>query len=351
MQLILLLALAPSLLWLWWFWARDGQRERWDPLARAFILGALAILPAWPMEAWGAKFMPPSLMIGCFLVVGPTEELLKFLATILALTGSVKPKVTTDRIVVAAAAALGFAFAENILFFVSMNPATIALRMLGTVPSHVLLSMPWAVAVGRTRTFTVGNCAVVVISLILSSFLHGAYDALMFSIGSSPVVVLILFALLIGLLWMMYRKRMGEAHGRKLSVRLHDLAKPLQWDWVGFIFILGLMVSIVLAFAAKIDFPWHSAQFSNETMGAGIIIGLFFTGFLAPFCAPGDKVSMRESALGLALLGAFVGLLVGKEIPVFLNWSLGLALIGAIGGWLGQMLKPVGDDKNGVLKM
>lgn len=343
MQLILL-ALAPSLLWLWWFWARGGQREQFDPLARAFIFGAMAILPALAIESWGATFMPKSFMAGCFLIVGPGEETLKLLATLLALSTSQQPARTTDRVVVAAAAALGFAFAENLFFFVTLNPSAIALRILSSVPAHVLVSVPWAVALGRARQLYPSDCALVIISLALSSFLHGAYDALMFSIGSSPVMVLVLFGLLISMLWLIYRNRMGEVNGKLITMRLRDLAQPLQWDWVGFIFISGLMVSVVLALAARIDFPWHSSYFSNETMGAGIVIGLFFTGFVAPFCGPRSMVTMRESALGLALLGAFVGLLLGREIPVFLNWSLGLALIGAIGGWLGEMLKPT-DDK------
>lgn len=340
---LILLALAPSLLWLWWFWARGGQRERVDPLARAFILGAIAIAPALAIERWGASFMPKGFMIGFFLIVGPAEETLKLLATLLALGSSWQPARTTDKIVVAAAAALGFAFAENLFFFATLNPAAIALRMLASVPAHVLMSVPWAVALGRARKLYPSDCALVIMTLALSSFLHGAYDALMFSIGSSPVVVLILFGLLISILWMIYQNRMGEMKGKLITVRLHDMTRPLQWDWVGFIFITGLMVAVVLALCAKIDFPWHSSQYSNETMGAGLIIGMFFTGFIAPFCGPRDMVTMRESALGLALLGAFVALVLGKEIPVFLNWSVGLALIGAVGGWLGEMLKPIDD--------
>jgi RsiW-degrading membrane proteinase PrsW (M82 family) len=337
---IILLALAPSLLWLWWFWVRGGKREPLDPLARAFIFGALAIVPALVMEDWGATFMPKNFMIGCFLVVGPAEETFKLLATLLALRSPHGAR-TTDRIVVGAAAALGFAFAENLFFFIKLSPAAIALRMLATVPAHVLISVPWAVALSRARKLQPRNGAFVVMTLALSSFLHGAYDALMFSIGSSPLLVLLLFALLLTILWVIYHKRLGEVKGKYLETRLHDLNRPLQWKWVGFIFIIGLVVSVLLTLAAKIDFPWHSPQYSSETMGAGIIIGLFFTGFIAPFCAPHKTVTMRESALGLTLLGGCVGLLLGKQIPMIVDWTVGLALIGALGGWLGEMLKPI----------
>jgi RsiW-degrading membrane proteinase PrsW (M82 family) len=341
---VILLALAPSLLWLWWFWAKGGSRQPLDPLARAFVYGAIASLPAWKLESIGTTFMTQNFMLSDFLVIGPIEEIFKFIATILALRTSIPVKETSDRIVVAAAAALGFAFAENIGFFVSMNPSTIVLRMLATVPAHVLLSVPWAIAVGRTRRFTYSACALIVMCLALSSFLHGAYDALTFSIGSSPILILVLFGLLSSVLWLIYRKRMGEIEGNHIRIRFSDFTKPLQWGWIGFIFLLGLSVSIALALIARIELPWRPMQYSNETLGAGVVIGLFFTGFLAPFCAPKKSISMRESAIGLSLLGVFVGLLIGKEIPVFLKWSLGLAIIGAIGGWLGEMLRPNNVD-------
>lgn len=340
MQPIILLALAPSLLWLWWFWSTGGKRQPLDALARAFVYGAISVLPALKLEGIGTTFMTHSFMISNFLVIGPTEELFKFLATIIAMQTSTPVKHTSNRIVVAAAAALGFAFAENIGFFIRMDPATIILRTLATVPAHVLLSVPWAVAVGRTRRFTASACAFIVMGLALSSFLHGAYDALTFSLGSSPFLLLILMGLLSLVLFLFYRQYMSETSGHPVHIRFSDYKKPLHWNWVGFIFMLGLVVSLSTSLLALADIPGRQSEFSNYTLGAGIIIGLFFTGFLAPFLAPKADVSMRESSLGLSLLGVFIGLLLGREIPVFLKWSFGLAVIGALGGWLGEMLRP-----------
>jgi RsiW-degrading membrane proteinase PrsW (M82 family) len=342
---IILLALAPSLLWLWWFWSSSGKRQPFDAMARAFVYGGVAILPCLKLESVGTTFMTHNFMLANFLVIGPTEELFKFLATIIALQTSTLVKETSDRIVVAAAAALGFAFAENIGFFITLNPSTILLRMLATVPAHVLLSVPWAIAVGRTRRFTYSGCALIVVCLTLSSFLHGAYDSLTYSIGSSPFLLLILFGLLFTVLWLTYRKRMGETEGKSMRIRFSDFKKPLQLNYIGFIFCLGLTISLFLAIAASIRLPWQPMQYSSETLGAGLIIGLFFTGFIAPFLAPEKHTSMREAAIGLSLVGVFLGLLIGKEIPVFLRWSAGLAVIGAMGGWLGEMLRPNSEDK------
>lgn len=335
---IILLALAPSLLWLWWFWSTGGKRQPLDAMARAFVYGAILVVPAFNIESFGTKFMTHNFMLSNFLVIGPTEEATKLLATLIALQTSIPVKETSNRIVVAAAAALGFAFAENIGFFVRMDPSTIILRTLATVPAHVLLSVPWAIAVGRTRRFTPAACALVVLGLSLSSFLHGAYDALTFSLGTSPFLLLILLASLSAVLLLLYRQYMTEGTPHSFHIHLSDFKKPLQWNWVGFIFMLGLVVSLTLALLALI--PGRHGEYSNYTLGAGIIIGLFFTGFIAPFCAPKANVSMRESAAGLSLLGVFVGFLLGKDSPVFLKWSLGLAVIGALGGWLGEMLRP-----------
>src|ERR1700722_19936535 len=115
------------------------------------------------------------------------------------------------------------------------------MRMAAAVPAHGLLSVPWAVALSRARKLQPRNGAFVVMTLALSSFLHGAYDALMFSIGSSPVLVLVLFALLLSILWLIYHKRLGEMKGKHMETRLHDLTRPLQWKWVGFIFIIGIV--------------------------------------------------------------------------------------------------------------
>lgn len=337
---IILLALAPSILWLWWFWSTSGKRQPLDAMARAFVYGAIVVLPVFALEGIGSTYMTQNFMLANFLVIGPVEEPFKFIATLIALKTSTPVKETSSRIVVAAAAALGFAFAENIGFFVKMDPSTIILRMLATVPAHVLISVPWAIAIGRTRRFTITACASMVMGLLCSSFLHGAYDALTYSLGSSPFLLLILLSLLSALLFILYKQYMTETNSPAFHIRLSDLKKPLQWDWIGFIFMLGLVVSLSLALLALVEIPGRNGSFSNYTLGAGIIIGLFFTGFLAPFCAPKANVSMRESAIGLSLLGVFVGFLMGKDSPVFLKWSFGLAVIGALGGWLGEMLRP-----------
>lgn len=350
MQLIIV-ALAPSLLWLWWFSLRGGQQVATIVIARAFALGALASIPSCLLENWGTELMPHWSMIGCFVAIGPAEELLKFAACRLALNRA-RLSSPASGVVYAAAAALGFAFAENIGCFAELDPATIIMRLLTSVPAHVLFSVPWGIALGRARFSGQTKPVTLVMALTLSSFLHGAFDALAFNIGSSPVLLLVLFGLLIQVLWRTYWKVMNDRqHQVVRDIHWSELARPLKWDWVGFTFMLGVVISIGVALLFDLDLPWKKFAHPSEVLGAGLIIGLFFTGLLAPFWAPDDSASMRESAAGLSILGAVAGTFMGKEPTNITNWSFGLALLGALGGWLGEALRAPPESDSAAAEM
>ena len=338
MQLIVV-ALAPSLLWLWWFWTRGGQQEKTSAVARAFALGALSSIPAWLLETWGTDLAPHWSMIGCFIAIGPAEELLKYTAARLAI-GSTRLFHPSSGIIYGASAALGFAFAENIGCFAEFDPTLIVLRLMTAVPAHVLFSVPWSIALGRMCFSRQTRPLTLVMALALSSFLHGAFDALAFNIGSSPFLLLVLFGLLLSVLWTTYRRVQSDrSHLVVRDIHLSDFLRPLRWDWVGFTFMLGVVVSIAIAFLFDLDLPWKKFAHPSEVLGAGLIIGLFFAGFLAPFWAPDETATMRESAAGLGILGAVAGFFLSREAASLTHWSWGMAWLGALGGWLGEALR------------
>lgn len=340
-------ALAPSLLWLWWFWHDAGRTTQTNLMAKAFVLGAISTIFAWFLEGFGQTVFAGAELFIPFLVIGPVEEICKYVATLTASlrtfpSGSGKnggqsvqlqdrPEVLTC----AAAAALGFAFAENIGALFGHPAITMVIRGVIAVPAHVLFTVPWALAMQRRSSYG-GSSLYLVWAIALSSFLHGAFDSLLFSIAASPVLVLVLFAVFITILWTLYERRMGLAAHTPIGFR--DLAKPLQWDRVGFIFMLGLVVSLVIAMLWQLNLPWIHTD-SSTSLFAGLIIGLFLTGFAAPYYTSDDSVTMRESAVALMLIGALSGAFFGRNIENVLYWCLALAYLGALGGWLGEALK------------
>src|SRR5579883_1762577 len=147
MQLFLL-ALAPSLFWLWWFWSQDRDRDDLAPLTKTFVFGALAAVPCALIEYYSMGSAIPS-TLQCFLIIGPLEELSKLIATLFGIGKERHFDDAADGIVFGAAAALGFAFAENLYYFASLNSHTFVIRCGLSVPSHVLEAVPWAVALGK----------------------------------------------------------------------------------------------------------------------------------------------------------------------------------------------------------
>src|SRR5207249_4382994 len=115
---LLAVAFAPSLFWLWYFWRQDREtREGPGPMARAFLMGALSTIPAVVLEVMFSHPGDGATALECFLVIGPAEEISKFLATLWSVRRERDFDEPSDGIVAAAAAALGFAFAENIGYF------------------------------------------------------------------------------------------------------------------------------------------------------------------------------------------------------------------------------------------
>jgi RsiW-degrading membrane proteinase PrsW (M82 family) len=346
-------ALAPSLLWLWWFWHDAGKITQTNSMAKAFVLGALSAIAAYFLEGFGHNVFAGAETFIPFLVIGPVEELCKYVATLLALFRASPPspaenginagnqhesKVLEDRpevLTCAAAAALGFAFAENIGALFGHSALTMVARGLISVPAHVLFTVPWALAMQKRSSY--GSSPLYLVwAIALSSFLHGAFDSLLFSISASPVLVLVLFAGFITILWTLYERRMGLAAHTAIGWR--DLAKPLQWDRIGFIFMLGLVVSLVIAMLSQLNLPWIATD-SSTSLFAGLILGLFLTGFAAPYYTADDSVTMRESAVALTLIGALSGAFFGRNIENVVYWCIALAYLGALGGWLGEALK------------
>lgn len=141
-----------------------------------------------------------------FLIVGPFEEIAKFLAVFFA--GLRRPdfRSSNDGIVLGIAAALGFACGENILYMLAFGPAqTIPRLILGNL-GHAAFAVFWGYALGAVLHEN-AHPALIVAGLVIAAFFHGAYNYLL---GFSTPGALLAFVLSGGLYAFMFQFLRGE---------------------------------------------------------------------------------------------------------------------------------------------
>ena len=187
---LVLVAVAPGLLWLWFFVRLDRIRpssRRW--IALTVLLGVISTFPVALVE-WGAlrglaEAAPDAevrlattaiVMLG---VVGPVEEAGKFLAVRLGVYRSLHFEEPLDGLVYGAAASLGFASLENLLYVLVWGPEVMLLRAPFSTLAHVVFGSVWGYGLGLRRG---GRGAWVVWgSLAAAAALHGAFNILIFT--------------------------------------------------------------------------------------------------------------------------------------------------------------------------
>jgi len=184
----------PGLLWLWLFYRTDRQPEPRRIVAATFLLGVVAIVPAFALERLAAEVLPflremqtgvlggtpraLPLVIGCFFVIGPAEELAKFLVVRFYSYRQRDFDEPMDGLIYASAAALGFASLENVLYVFDFQTGALhwnalGLRSLLSLPGHVMFSVQWGYALGRRRF---DPSYPTLSRLVGAALLHGLYD-------------------------------------------------------------------------------------------------------------------------------------------------------------------------------
>lgn len=213
--MLAILAIAPSLFWLWWFYRKD----RYDPEPRGlvlkiFVLGMLPVLPAGILEVLltRALFGPSNgsfaaTVVGMLLVVGPVEEFGKYLVVRRWAFRNPAFNEPLDGIIYAAAAALGFASLENFLYLLDNGAWLILVRGPLSTLGHVLFSSLWGYALGMAwaQTDPVASKRLINNGLIYAMLGHAAFNiGLAAGSEGGPFAPLIL--LVIPLMIMLYRQ-------------------------------------------------------------------------------------------------------------------------------------------------
>jgi RsiW-degrading membrane proteinase PrsW (M82 family) len=205
----LIVPMIPGVIWLWIFYRTDWYEPEPKRLVLAtFGLGVLAILPAFAGERLASMFYPflehieqaaaaggatvwPA-FIGCFVVVGPCEEISKFLAVRVFIYRHREFDEPLDGIIYAAAAALGFASLENVLYVIDWHTGhvrwgTLGVRSLLALPGHVIFATTWGYALGRQKFDPRYRVWPMVAAAAL---LHGLYDFLLLYGPTRPLILL-----------------------------------------------------------------------------------------------------------------------------------------------------------------
>jgi len=205
----LIVPMIPGVIWLWIIYRTDWYEPEPKRLVLGtFGLGVIAIAPAFGGERLAGmvypflKYIeqaaltgvtaPIPMAIGCFLVIGPCEELAKFLAVRLFVYRNKEFNEPLDGIIYAAAAALGFASLENVLYVIDWHTGhvqwgALGIRSLLALPGHVIFATTWGYALGRQKFDASYRVWPMV---ILAALLHGLYDFLLMYRPTQPLILL-----------------------------------------------------------------------------------------------------------------------------------------------------------------
>jgi len=185
----------PAVLLVWYIRRQDVDPEPVGTLAVTFVLGGLlASFAALVNTAAGTVFRQVPVVgsiLLFFLVVGPGEELVKWLAVRLYAYDRSEFDAVIDGAMYGAAAGLGFASIENVIY-IAQNaltaiqsggpvlaatiPTTVARSLAG--PGHVLYSAFAGYYLGLAKFTDDHYGPLVVKGLLVAALLHGTYNSL-----------------------------------------------------------------------------------------------------------------------------------------------------------------------------
>ena len=209
---LLVLALAPGVFWLWLFLRRDVFRP--NPrrlLVVTFLLGMVATVPAGLLEFLLIReaLEPHSSFLSLagtmVFVVGPVEELTKFAAVRLVPYRSLYFDEPLDGLTYSAAASLGFASLENLGYMIAYGPAVILVRGPFSTLAHLVFGSIWGYALGVQAHRRDRRLWPIAAGLAVAAFVHGAFNVT--AVTVPPVAVGLV---VIGGAWVITRLDWGQ---------------------------------------------------------------------------------------------------------------------------------------------
>lgn len=223
----ILLALLPSLFWLWWYLRQDSKHP--EPkrfLWRVFLLGALVTLPALFVEytidlyvGFSAPGFSSVAIIGALAIVAPIEELAKFSVVYASVFNHKVFDERLDGVVYMVVAALGFATVENILIVLGQGATVLPLRFVTATLLHALAAGIVGYFMGLAKFAKRGRGLIMLLGLIIGIGLHGIYDVIALSNSTTKLSVLLLMMAILFLVLDQFVRNLQKRDGRDYSTR------------------------------------------------------------------------------------------------------------------------------------
>ena len=201
--MLLTLALIPVVGLLMFIYFNDKKdKEPFGLLVALFFAGMGSVVSAFIIETVGDTALEAVLgsspMLKSFLfamvIVAPAEELGKFLVLRLITWKNRHFDYSYDAIVYAVFVSLGFAAIENVGFVFTSGFETAFLRMVTAVPGHACFAVFMGYFYSKAKYASLskepGKCLLhTLLAMLIPIILHGLYDAIIMSSGSSDEVV------------------------------------------------------------------------------------------------------------------------------------------------------------------
>ncbi len=302
---LLAAAVIPCLALLWFFSGRDLYPEPPRRIWAAFWAGIaamlLALCAALPLQAFlpGPEVLGPYRygLMDAFLLAAIPEECAKFLVLLRFCRKTPDCDEPMDCLVYAAAASLGFAALENILYVQDGGMTLALLRAVSAVPSHALYGAIMGYFLGRALFTRPGFPGMYALALLVPIGFHGIYDAGPLILSASeaagvelpdeeglPLALLALATLITQALVasVMLRRLREEQRRANLAItapglRIAEPAQPKRLAYAalagGALLGAGSLVVLALAILGTMAEPVDSGALSELALGLSILIG------------------------------------------------------------------------------
>ena len=195
-----LLAFSPGIFWLWFFIRRSVYRP--GPrrlLVFTFLLGMASTIPAGLINTIfvdesvvSESATLASVATGMLFVVGPAEETCKFLAVRLLAYRSRFFDEPGDGLAYSAAASLGFASLENLLYVIMFGPAVMLARAPLSTVAHVVFGSFWGYALGLQVRSGQRRSWQTIVGIGAGAVVHGLFNVTLFVFWPAAVLLVIL---------------------------------------------------------------------------------------------------------------------------------------------------------------